>query len=147
MRTKRYHLEAKMNSTELSSTAWSRSSLGLPLTFRILSNMNTPFGLLALLPTVLHLRSYIGSNVSSSATGTLASFPGLSRSYVRLVHPKREREEKFEKRERPGVWGFTATCRLNLVANAVRGSARVRGTANQHVCMSAGHRHGRGPSP
>ena len=29
---------------------------------------------------------------------------------------------------------------LNLVANAVHGSARVRGTAIQHVCMSAGHR-------
>ena len=41
---------------------------------------------------------------------------------------------------------FTGTFRLNLIANAVHGSARVRGTANQHVCMSAGHRHGRGPS-
>ena len=34
---------------------------------------------------------------------TLASFPGLSRFYVRLVHAKHEREEKFEKRERPGT--------------------------------------------
>ena len=29
----------------------------------------------------------------------LASFPGLSRFYVRLVHAKHECKEKFEKRE------------------------------------------------
>ena len=32
-------------------------------------------------------------------TFVLASFLGLSRFYVRLVHAKHEREEKFEKRE------------------------------------------------
>ena len=33
----------------------------------------------------------------------VASFPGLSCFYVRLVHAKHGREEKFEKRERPGT--------------------------------------------
>ena len=33
----------------------------------------------------------------------LASFPGLSHFYVRLVHAKHECEEKFEKQERPGT--------------------------------------------
>ena len=33
----------------------------------------------------------------------VASFPGLSRFYVRLVYAKHEREEKFEKQERPGT--------------------------------------------
>ena len=45
------------------------------------------------------------------------------------------------------VRGFTETCRLNLIANAVHGSARVHRTAIQHLCMSAGHRHGRAPHP
>jgi len=33
----------------------------------------------------------------------LASFPGLFRFYVLLIHAKHVREKKFEKRDRPGT--------------------------------------------
>ena len=39
----------------------------------------------------------------------VASFPGLSRFYVRLVHEKHEREEKFEKQESPSALALGAS--------------------------------------
>ena len=40
---------------------------------------------------------------SLSVSDFVASFPDLSCFYVSLVHTKHEREEKFEKQERPGT--------------------------------------------
>ena len=57
-------------------------------------------GVLVVLYVVIVLRyCYLfPCTIIGNSTTNLASFPGLSRFYVRLVHAKHEREEKFEKR-------------------------------------------------
>jgi len=57
-----------------------------------------------LIPLSIAAKTQVENVVKSDDLGVdLTSFPGLSRFYVRLVHAKHEREEKFEKREKLGT--------------------------------------------